>query len=416
MKTWQQWIAGACLAGLVGLTAVGGEAKQGDGKPKPPIDEKVAADPRAAAMAADLLEAAYQGKDQPEGMRMLIAILRGSGMGPGEGWFGPAQSRYTWEWLARLHGLDPAKGGGIPRQAFKGTDAQFGRLDRDRDGLVRPEDLDWSDNSPFLQQAAMVRGWFRKLNAAGDGQLTRKEWQDFFDKAAKGKETMSFDDLREALLEATARPAARPMPKMMAALRAEMMRTTLVRGLFAGEIGSLNEGPKVGQPAPNFTLKTVDGKETIQLANVVGKKPVVLVFGNYTCGPFTAMYPGLEPVHQRFKDEATFLMVYTREAHPTDGWHMGADVKQPTTLEERVGVAQKFCKRVTPTMPVLVDEMNDPVGHAYSGMPSRLYVIDGRGVVAYKSGRGPFGFRVGELEQAVVMGLLEQRQATAKGR
>ena len=58
-------------------------------------------------------------------------------------------------------------------------------------------------------------------------------------------------------------------------------------------------------------------------------------------------------------------------------------------------------------MPVVVDDVNDAVGNAYSGMPARLYLIDRAGKVAYKSGRGPFGFKVGELEQALVMALLE---------
>jgi hypothetical protein len=40
-------------------------------------------------------------------------------------------------------------------------------------------------------------------------------------------------------------------------------------------------------------------------------------------------------------------------------------------------------------------------------MPARLYVIDPKGIVAYKSGRGPFGFKPGEMEQALVMGLAE---------
>lgn len=57
----------------------------------------------------------------------------------------------------------------------------------------------------------------------------------------------------------------------------------------------------------------------------------------------------------------------------------------------------------------LVDEMNDPVGNAYSGMPARLYLIDSDGKVAYKIGRGPFGFKPGELEQALVMMILEQQ-------
>jgi hypothetical protein len=56
---------------------------------------------------------------------------------------------------------------------------------------------------------------------------------------------------------------------------------------------------------------------------------------------------------------------------------------------------------------VLVDEISDPVGNAYSGMPARLYVLDTKGRVAYKSGRGPFGFKPGEMEQALAFALLE---------
>jgi hypothetical protein len=336
-------------------------------------------------------------------MRMLLAILRGSAMGAGEGWFGPAETRYTWKWLAELHGVDPEKGS-ISRQQFRGPSELFARLDRDRDGRITAADLDWSDRSPYVQMDNFLRNLFRKLNGTGDGKLTREDLVRFYEKAAEGKEALTFDEFRDAMLAGGPKRGGRPagLPKQNAA-----MRSLLVRGLFAGEIGSMNEGPRVGQPAPNFTLRTVDGKETVQLANVLGRKPVVLVFGNYTCGPFTASYPAVEPVYERFKNDATFLMVYVREAHPSDGWNMGAPIKQPLSWDERVGVAQQFCKRVTPTLPVLVDEMNDPVGHAYSGMPSRLYVIDPRGVVAYKSGRGPFGFRVGEMEQALAMTLLD---------
>jgi alkylhydroperoxidase family enzyme len=40
-------------------------------------------------------------------------------------------------------------------------------------------------------------------------------------------------------------------------------------------------------------------------------------------------------------------------------------------------------------------------------MPARLYLIDREGRVAFKSGRGPFGFKPEELEQAIAMNLLE---------
>lgn len=53
-------------------------------------------------------------------------------------------------------------------------------------------------------------------------------------------------------------------------------------------------------------------------------------------------------------------------------------------------------------LPFLIDTMEDRVGSQYSGMPSRLYLIDQTGRVAFKSGRGPFGFKPGELEQALL--------------
>jgi hypothetical protein len=60
------------------------------------------------------------------------------------------------------------------------------------------------------------------------------------------------------------------------------------------------------------------------------------------------------------------------------------------------------------TMPLLVDSLDDRVGHAYSGMPDRLYIIDRAGRIAYQGGRGPFGFRPAELEQALLLLLLQQ--------
>jgi hypothetical protein len=40
-------------------------------------------------------------------------------------------------------------------------------------------------------------------------------------------------------------------------------------------------------------------------------------------------------------------------------------------------------------------------------MPDRLYVIDAEGRIAYKGGRGPFGFRPAEMEQSLAMAILE---------
>src|SRR5262249_55015416 len=117
-----------------------------------------------------------------------------------------------------------------------------------------------------------------------------------------------------------------------------------------------------------------------------------------------------------------FLAVYVREAHPTDGWRMGSNdeasvtLAQPRTYTDRCSAAGQCFAKLKMSMPLLVDEMDDRVGHAYSGMPARLYVIDRAGKVAYKSGRGPFGFKPGEMEQALVMTLLDQQKTPAAGR
>ena len=40
--------------------------------------------------------------------------------------------------------------------------------------------------------------------------------------------------------------------------------------------------PKAGDPAPDFELRDVDGEHSVRLSDFHGKKPVVLVFGNFT--------------------------------------------------------------------------------------------------------------------------------------
>ncbi len=359
------------------------------------------ADPKEAAKVAEFLDKEYPAP-QPESVKMLVAILRGSQLNGSDGWFTPAESRYTWKWLATRNELTPA-GKRITAKQFRGPPSLFDRLDRDGDGTITPFDLDWSDRNPYTMQLNLVSRLFRRIDATtGDGKATREDLDAFFKMVAKGKDHFTAEDLRNVMVPRGGfLPGDRPSIPV------------LVKGLFGGEIGSLGEGPKLGDTAPDFTLKTPDGKETYTLKKFLGTKPTVLLFGNFTCGPFRALYPDVDTIYQRHKDEANFLMVYVREAHPTNGWAMesnvraGVAVKQPTTLAERADVCEMFRKRLKPGMPVVVDEISDPVNTAYSGVPARLYVIDPKGRVAYKAGRGPFGFKPAEMEQALVMALLE---------
>jgi hypothetical protein len=125
-------------------------------------------------------------------------------------------------------------------------------------------------------------------------------------------------------------------------------------------------------------------------------------------------------MYARWRDEVDFYAVYIREAHPADGWSMesnerfGIKIAQPTSTEERTSVAKQCCESLEMSMPVLVDTIDDRVGRAYSGFPDRLYLIDRDGRVAYKGGRGPFGYRPRELEQTIAMMLLDEMKNGGK--
>jgi alkylhydroperoxidase family enzyme len=95
--------------------------------------------------------------------------------------------------------------------------------------------------------------------------------------------------------------------------------------------------------------------------------------------------------------------------------HSGVAVAQPKSLEERTSVAAQCCTALKMTIPLCVDTLDDTVGRAYSGLPDRLYLLDKRGRVAYKGGRGPFGFKPGELEQSIAMLLIDENASTNIG-
>jgi hypothetical protein len=114
------------------------------------------------------------------------------------------------------------------------------------------------------------------------------------------------------------------------------------------------------------------------------------------------------------------VAVYVREAHPADGWTLGSNEKvgisvlQHKDFTERCQAAGTCCSSLKTTIPMVVDEIDDRVGIAYSGMPDRLYVVDTKGRIAYKGGRGPFGYKPPEMEQALIMLLLDETKAPAK--
>ena len=56
---------------------------------------------------------------------------------------------------------------------------------------------------------------------------------------------------------------------------------TIILGMFINGYSAAAAAPEVGQDAPDFTLKGLDGKE-VTLSNLNGTSPVVLLFGSCT--------------------------------------------------------------------------------------------------------------------------------------
>ena len=87
---------------------------------------------------------------------------------------------------------------------------------------------------------------------------------------------------------------------------------------------------------------------------------------------------------------------------------VGIKIAQPKTKEERTHVAAKYCAAAELAIPLVVDTIDDTTGDAYSAFPDRIYIIDKQGKVAYKGGRGPFGYKPQEMEQVLMMYLLDE--------
>jgi Iodothyronine deiodinase/EF hand len=349
--------------------------------------------------------------DHPEWLAMLADILvKGERMSGRDGWFrkGVVQTRFDWK--STRAALDKDGDESISRIEFSGPDADFARLDRNRDGALTAPDFDFASPTAGAVPGALL---FSRADRDGNGKVTRAEFDALFTATdSDGLGFLSLADLQQTIVEAP--PTLRGSPGGPDG----PTRWTFLRGFFRAECGPLPAGPNLNETAPDFTLRLVHSQDNVTLSNLVGPKPVVLVLGNFTCRPFRGEAGDLEKLHERYKDRASFLMVYVREAHPTDGWRMevndllGVTFRQPRTYDERDAIAQICSKTLALGFPMVVDRIDDPVNNRYSGLPSRFYLIDRLGKVAYKGGRGPFGFKPAELEHSLVL-LLRQEETAA---
>lgn len=103
-----------------------------------------------------------------------------------------------------------------------------------------------------------------------------------------------------------------------------------------------------------------------------------------------------------FGEKVEFLFIYTREAHAADSSRPAMkEVEQPISTEERRGVAAEFLDEMKLEIPAVLDNIDDKTSSDYASLPDRLYLVGKDGKIAYAGEKGPRGFKIDELEQAI---------------
>ncbi len=257
--------------------------------------------------------------------------------------------------------------------------------------------------SVYAQQDRMKR-----LDHNGDGKVTEDEMPERFRPQFKSMDTDHDGALSQAELEvgklntAASRTPAQGRTKP----NGEYYAPPAMQELVPAKL-------KVGDAAPDFSLRTADGAQTISLSQFKSQKPVVLVFGSITCSPFREKLSQVIEISQRFSNQAEFLMIYIREAHPEStilvpesdqGLEDSSSKKmvlkkfeQTSTPEQRRANAQNCDSLLKVPFPMLIDDTQNTTLDQYGGWPNRLVVIDQNGAVAWDSGQGPRGFEPEKL-------------------
>ena len=142
-----------------------------------------------------------------------------------------------------------------------------------------------------------------------------------------------------------------------------------------------------GQMAPNFSLKSLDGK-SYSLTALLEKGLVVAAFFKVSCPVCQFTFPFLERIHRRYADESVTIL----------------GISQDDTRDTK-----EFCREYDITFPVVTDGKGYPVSNAYglTNVPT-VFLIEHGGKVRMRS----MGFNKKDLE-TISAELAERRTIAA---
>ncbi|MBZ5708422.1 redoxin domain-containing protein [Nannocystis pusilla] len=105
----------------------------------------------------------------------------------------------------------------------------------------------------------------------------------------------------------------------------------------------------IGRPAPAITLTTIDG-QPIDLAQLIGKKPVYLKFWATWCVPCREQMPGFAEIHAKMADRLEVIAVntgFTDDEAAVRAFRQEFGLRMPVVIDDG-RLAEAFNLRVTP--------------------------------------------------------------------
>jgi hypothetical protein len=144
-----------------------------------------------------------------------------------------------------------------------------------------------------------------------------------------------------------------------------------------------------GGPAPDLWLPNLRKPGQIHLAEWWRHKPLVLLFGSFSCDIFDEQIKPMQALYEAYHDQVEFLMVCVREAGhenvSTRFLYEQADLENET-IENREQRASRAADYLHFTIPMASDRQDRKAELAYQGFPTRIVVVDTGGKIVLNAG------------------------------
>ncbi|MFC0298351.1 TlpA disulfide reductase family protein [Geobacillus jurassicus] len=125
------------------------------------------------------------------------------------------------------------------------------------------------------------------------------------------------------------------------------------------------EGIEVGNQAPDFALRTLDGKE-VRLSDLRGKRVIVNMWATW-CPPCRAEMPDMQKFYERYKDEGVEIVAVNL-----------------TQSEKQLEQVARFIQEYGITFTVVLDEKGEVSRQYQAHAIPTSYLIDSQGIIRKK--------------------------------